>query len=215
MNSQLQKSSLISLLRESGCERAEGRVRSTSLLEEMSLVGFIPYTDYSYVQSVMSSVDLNGHLYVAPYLVKFDKDGPVFPYFKKIIKAEGKKYKLEESLYVYPALEDMPEKVLDYSKYKNAGFKRNFSFTGDILQNLMTSRFWVEKDFLIKNADGTCDYIGRDGDWELSDGLGNIVSISNNFLCLCRYMNKVTGMPSYAVLTSDDTIRVLPENEDK
>ena len=74
MSSQLQQFSLIQLVRESGIQRAEGRVRSTSLLEEMSLVGFIPYTDYSYVKSVLYSVDLNGHLYVAPYLVKFSED---------------------------------------------------------------------------------------------------------------------------------------------
>lgn len=66
MNSQLQKSSLFSLLRETGMQRAEGRVRSKSLLEEMSLIGFVPYTDYYLHQLVLSSVDLNGHLYVAP-----------------------------------------------------------------------------------------------------------------------------------------------------
>ena len=67
----------------------------------------------------------------------------------------------------------------------------------------------------IENEDKTYDYIGREGEYELSCGLENIVSISNSFLCLCSYMNKVTGLPSYTVLTAKDAIRVLPENEDE
>ena len=140
------------------------------------------------------------------------EDSTIFPYFKTIKKAFGKKYKLDQNLYVYPALDEVPYKVW-YSNYKGVCFKDKFSFTGEVLQNLTKSKYWEEKDFLKKNDDGTCDYIGRKDEWELTDGLGNIVSISNNFLCLCRYMNKVTGVPSYVVLTSDDTIRVLPKNE--
>ena len=94
MNSQLLKSSLFSLLCDTGMQRAEGRVRSKSLLEEMSLIGFIPYTDYYIHHLLFSSVDLNDHLYVAPYLVKFSKDSPVYPYFKTITSAEGKKYRI-------------------------------------------------------------------------------------------------------------------------
>lgn len=79
----------------------------------------------------------------------------------------------------------------------------------------MIYKKWDKKDLFSKNEDGSYNYTGREGEWELSHGLGNMISISNNFLCLCSYMNKVTGTPSYAVLTSDDTIRVLPENEEE
>lgn len=205
MNSQLLKSSLFSLLCDTGMQRAEGRVRSRSLMEEMSLIGFIPYTDYYKYQLFLSSVDLNDHLYVAPYLVRFSRDTPTYPYFKTITKAMGKKYKIDEKLYIDPILDEVPKFVLQYAHPK-------LPLDGKQLLRLM-SKNWDKRDLFIKNDDGTYDYNGREGEWELSCGLGNIISISNNFLCLCSYMNKVTGTPSYTVLTSDDTIRVLSENE--
>ena len=204
--SQLHTSSLFSLLDETGIQQAEGRVRSKSLLEEMSLVGFVPYTDDYLHQLPLKSFDLNGHLYVAPYLVRFSKDTPVYPYFKTITKATGKQYRVDRNLYIDPIIDEIPDSVLPSNHVK-------LPFDGNQLLRLMGKK-WAQKDMFVKNEDGTYDYIGREGEWELSNGLRNIVSISNNFLCLCSYMNKVTGTPSYAVLTSDDTIRVLPENED-
>ena len=50
VHSHIHKSSLFNLLNETGMQQAEGRVRSKSLLEEMSLIGFIPYTDYYTIQ---------------------------------------------------------------------------------------------------------------------------------------------------------------------
>lgn len=205
--SQLNKSSLFSLLNENGMQRAEGRVRSKSLLEEMSLIGFIPYTDYYTHQLILTSVDLNDHLYVAPYLVRFSKDTPVYPYYKTITKAIGKQYRVDGNLYIDPILDEIPSSVLQYAHFK-------LPLDGIQLLKLIEKK-WDKKDLFIKNEDRTYDYIGREGEWELSCGLGSMLSISNNFLCLCSYMNKVTGLPSYAVLTSDDTIRVLPENEDE
>lgn len=205
-NSQLQKSSLFNLLCDTGMQHAEGRVRSKSLFEEMSLIGFIPHTDYYLHQLTFDAVDLNDHLYVAPYIVKFSKNTPVFPYFKTIAKATGKKYRIDEKLYIDPILDEIPKSILQNAR---------FSFpplNGNKLIRLISAK-WDKKDLLIKNEDDTYDYIGREGDLELSGGLGNSVYISNNFLCLCTYMNKVTGTPCYIVLTSDDVIRVLPENE--
>lgn len=205
--SQLHKSSLFGLLNETGMQQAEGRVRSKSLLEEMSLIGFVPYTDYYMHQLVLSSVDLNDHLYVAPYLVKFSKDTPVYPYFKTITRATGKQYRIDGQLYIDPIIDEIPSSVLQYAHFK-------LPLDGNQLLRLMGKK-WDKKDMFVKNEDLTYDYIGREGEWELSHGLGKMISVSNNFLCLCSYMNKVTGTPSYAVLTSDDTIRVLPEDEDE
>lgn len=205
INSQLHKSSLYNLLCNTGMQRAEGRVRSKSLLEEMALIGFIPYTDYYLHQLVLSSVNLNDHLCVAPYLVRFSKETPVYPYYKTITKATGKKYRIDGKLYIDPILDEIPKSVLQHAQFK-------LPLDGNQLLKLMDKK-WDKKDLFIRNDDGTHEYIGRKGEWELSCGLGNMVSISNNFLCLCSYMNRVTGIPSYTVLTSDDTIRVLPENE--
>ncbi len=207
VHSHIHKSSLFNLLNETGMQQAEGRVRSKSLLEEMSLIGFIPYTDYYTIQLALNSVDLNGHLYVAPNLVKFSKDTPAYPYFRTITKATGKQYRIDGKLYIDPILDEIPSCILQYAHFKQP-------FNGNQLLKMIYKK-WDKKDLFSKNEDGSYNYTGREGEWELSHGLGNMISISNNFLCLCSYMNKVTGTPSYAVLTSDDTIRVLPENEEE
>lgn len=208
MYSQLHKSSLFSLLNETGIQQAEGRVRSKSLLEEMSLIGFIPYTDYYLnLLDFGINIDLNDHLFVAPFLVRFSKDTPVYPFFKTISKAEGKKYKLDRSLYIDSIIDKIPDYVLQWKKLTRP-------LTGEDFLKMRTKQ-WNPESLLESDDEGNPQYVGKKDEWELSCGLGTIISISNNFLCLCSYMNKVTGTPSYAVLTSDDTIRVLSENEDK
>lgn len=206
--SQLHKSSLFNLLNETGMQQAEGRVRSKSLLEEMSLVGFIPYTDcYLHQLDFGISIDLNDHLFVAPFLVRFSKDTPVYPFFKTILKAKGKKYKLDGSLYIDSIIDEIPDYVLKWRELARP-------LTGEAFLKMRTKQ-WNPESLLESNDNGDPQYVGKEDDLELCCGLGNMISISNNFLCLCSYMNKVTGRPSYAVLTSDDAIRVLPENEDE
>lgn len=206
--SELHKSSLAYLLNETGLQQAEGRVRSISLLEEMSLIGFIPYTKYFTIQSILNPANLNSRLFVAPYFVKFSQDTPAYPYFKKISMAKGKQYRVDGKLYIDPILKEIPSSTLRVYEGLSLPFNGN-----QLLQLLKKRR--VREDLFIENEDKTYDYIGREGEYELSCGLENIVSISNSFLCLCSYMNKVTGLPSYTVLTAKDTIRVLPENEDE
>jgi len=206
MYSQLHKSSLYSLLRQTGIQQAEGRVRSKSLLEEMSLIGFIPYTEYSIeLWNFGLNVDLNNHLYVAPNLIKFSKDTPAYPYFRAIEAAEGKKYKMDNRLIIDSIIDKIPEYVL---KYKDIARP----FTGEAFLKIRTKQ-WNPESLLEDSGNGEHFYVGKRDEWELSCGLADIISVSNNFLCLCSYINKVTGTPSYAVLTSDDAIRVLPEDE--
>lgn len=206
--SQVYESSIHSLLCKTGIQQAEGRVRSISLMEEMSLIGFIPYSINHLLQFDMGlNINLNDNLCVAPYLVKFSKDTPVYPYFKTIKSATGNKYRIDNNLYIDPILNEIPENILKYNHIK-------LPFCGKALLQLMGKK-WDKKDLFVQNEDGTYDYFGRNGEWELSYGIGQFVSISNNFLCLCHYMNQITGKPSYAVLTSNDTIRVLSEKENE
>ena len=118
MKSQLQNSSLFDLLCVNGMQRAEGRVRSKSLLEEMSLIGFIPYTNnYLFYLGYRLNIDLNDHLFVAPYLVRFSKNTPVYPYFKTISKATGKKYKVDSNLFINPIFDEELSSDLSEIKY--------------------------------------------------------------------------------------------------
>ncbi|MBQ7462778.1 MAG: hypothetical protein IJS63_11175 [Bacteroidaceae bacterium] len=109
MDSQLQKFCIYNLLQKTGVQHAEGRVHSKSLMEELSLIGFIPYTDnYLLQKDIGMGVDLNGHLYVAPHLVRFSTDTPIYPYFSTITKAKGNKYCVDENLFIDTILDKAP-----------------------------------------------------------------------------------------------------------
>ena len=58
---------------------------------------------------------------------------------------------------------------------------------------------------------GQYAYLGMDFDWELSRG--HIQCICRDFLCLCSYMNEVTGNITYVLLPSTDVYKILEVDE--
>lgn len=208
INSELKKSSIANLLVQHGNLRAEGKVRTEYKVETMNLTGFIPYTNYfmQYEYLVMN-VDLNTHLYVAPFLVKFSEGGPVFPYFKYIAVASEKKYHVDGNLYADTVLDSIPEQVVRSARC-------NVPFNGRQMLRIMRNRRMEQYMNLFEKIDDeNYNYLGREGEYVLSGGLGNTIAISKDCLCLCSYVNNVTGRISYVVLPSDEVIKVLPEEE--
>ena len=229
MNPELQKNSIRSLLQEKGELTASGRVRSESLSEEMSLIGFIPYSYYSRFTLLSLKADLNDQLIVSPYFVRFSKQDSVLPIFRTIRSAKGKKYLIDEKL----TIDSVPETVLSKAtgKYvyefrneltqpllgrklvelrKKLTFKRKGSF--EQLFDGYIEKIEFEKDSIEEN-ELDIQYIAQNDDWELSGHVAHMITITNDFLCLCSYMNKITGLPSYTVLCADDIIRVLSDHE--
>jgi hypothetical protein len=207
MENQLQKSSVKNLLQEEGIQHATGRVRSASLQEEMSLVGFVPYSLSNLYLQLAMYMDLNDGLIVTPYCIKFSKINTVYPIFKSIQLASRNKYEIDDSLIIGTIVDDIPERNFKALKIPSPFLNRM------VLQRLLMQN-WDKKNLFENAGDGTVRYIARENEFELSDGLGRLICISNDFLCLCRYMNKVTGLPSFTILTSEDTIRVIPENKE-
>lgn len=198
ISSQLYESNISSLLQSSGEQKAIGRVRSASLSEEMSLIGFVAYTPF------LINVDLNDHLIVTPYLIRFSKDNTLFPVCKSVRKAKGQKYKIDHHLLIDPMLEEIPDFVLKYAKVSRP-------LTGDTLLSLMSKK-WDKKDFFEQVEDGSYLYVARDNELELTGLTGKLTCITDDFLCLCTYMNKVTWMPTYTLLPPFDVIRCFSEN---
>lgn len=210
-NTQLEQSSIKSLLQAKGVQQATGRVRSEYLLEEMSLIGFVPYSVYFDYFLEESKIDLNSHLYVTPYLLRCSSSDSPIPVFHTIRRAAEKEYCIENNLLIDSNLDEI---IHVGAPYLTKNINYNKPLRADKLVELIKKDRNVCNLFITKE-DGTYHYIGKDSDIELSGGIGNIKCISNDFLCLCTYMNKVTGLPSYTLLPSDNTIRVLPETEDE
>lgn len=213
VNNQLHNSSLYSLLHETGMQQAEGRVCSVSLLEEMSLIGFIPhgvcYNDVGYTHyKIAQGLNMNGKLIVTPNLVRFESGEPI-PVFKSIRKIEsGKKYKITERFLIDTI----------YEERKNAEKDLISLWKGSELLNKAREKrlgkLSIKQDVFEIQEDGNVYYTAHDKELEFSHCYNDTICISSDFLCLCAYINKVTGLPSYTVLSSEETVRVLSKQED-
>lgn len=205
MNLQLQESSIKGLLKSTGFQEAKGRVRSESLQEEMSLIGFLPFSVFYSNYDLSFNIDLNNHLIVTPYYIRFSKDSAIFPIFTSIAFAEGKRFILHKHLLLDHIIDEMPDLIAKQYESKNR------PLNGKILLNII--KRWKNENLFEKNEDGTLFYIGRSKEWEMKRSLDDWNCVTNDFLCLCSYMNKITGLPSYTVLMSDDVIRILSEDK--
>ena len=201
----LEQTSIKNNLQKVGIEIAKGKVKVEYFEEELSLFGFIPYNVYKNNLHLSVNVNLNEDIIVTPYLVRFDNKSYPIPLFKKIGLAKDKKYNLNKDLLIDTRLEDVPEfyfkKILDNSPF------HPLPIPGDNFLKYMDKAYNKKKVYLERKEDRTCDYIGQEGELLLSQSALNVSCISNDFVCLCCYENKVTGRLSYIVLPSNDVIR--------
>lgn len=215
MKSDLGNFSLYNLLKENGAQEAIGKVRSINLYKEtgeMELIGFIPYKHCNLRQfDCVLNINLNSSLYVAPNLVQFSRDTPVYPFFKKISSAKEKKYKVGRNVFIYSVFDEIPSHMLQKTKFK-------YPYDGEQLKKVLsTSTKWGNLYGLFKRDEDEKElcYTGNEDDCELSCGIENMIAISDDFLCLCAYINKVTGSISYVVFHSKEVVRVFSENDNE
>ena len=99
MKNQLKKASILNLLLESDTQYAIGRVHSLSLDEEMSLIGFLPYTvtDKIYLYDSFY-VNLNDDIIVTPHVVRCRHNRAIIPIFHTINKAFNNRYFIMNNL---------------------------------------------------------------------------------------------------------------------
>jgi hypothetical protein len=208
MNSQLQKSSIRSLLQSKGKEYAAGRVKTESMQTEMTLMGFVPYpigstNENSDLYKQLLDIDLNSHLIVTPFFIRYEGLSKIYPVFKIISLSNGCKYKLDKNLIVETIRRELPHYIVE----KITGF-----LDGNAIKNIKGYKSFPS-NLIEMDENKELYYTPNDNDYVLSESLGELVCVSDYFLCLCMFINSVTGAPSYAVFPPEDIVRVIPKNE--
>lgn len=204
MNSQLQLSSIREILLNKGEIYAKGRVKSESMQEEMSLIGFVPYLEGADLPldlySTLLQCDLNAHLIVTPFFIRYSDDKNIYPVFKSISLTKGNKYKVNKNLII--------ETI--YGSWVKGTPRLSRPFYGD---NIISKRNLkgFPSDRFETDENKEMYYLSKEQEFVLTESLGDVVCISDYFLCLCSFINSVTGMPSYTVFIPDDLIKVLPK----
>ena len=188
--------------------RAEGKVRSYGMKSDITLLGVIPYQPYDITN--MERCFLNKPFFVTPYMIRFyDSNSPI-SIFKNLKKACGQKYVLNDLFCSFSnrVFANISPYILN-NKSETA-----LPINGTTLLKIVSKekRYNLEKLTQYDFSDDAVSYIGQDEDWELS--VGRIVCVADDFVCLCSYMNTVTGKLDYVLLPPEDVYIVLPEEED-
>lgn len=201
MNSQLQLSSIREILLNKGDMYAKGRVKSESMQEEMSLIGFVPYLEGANLPldlySTLLQCDLNAHLIVTPFFIRYGDDKNIYPVFKSISLTNGHKYKVDKNLII--------ESIYgSWAKGAQRPLYGNYIISKRHHNGFPSDRFETDEN-------KETYYLSKEQEFVMTESLGELVCVSDYFLCLCSFINSVTGMPSYTVFIPDDLIKVLPK----
>ncbi len=178
MNSQLQLSSIREILLNKGEIYAKGRVKSESMQEEMSLIGFVPYLEGADLPldlySTLLQCDLNAHLIVTPFFIRYSDDKNIYPVFKSISLTNGNKYKVNKNLII--------ETI--YGSWVKGASRPLY---GDYI---ISKRNWkgFPSDRFETDENKDTYYLSKEQEFVLTNSLGDIVCISDYFLCLCSFI---------------------------
>lgn len=210
-NVKLEQSSIKNLVLDVKMEEAIGKVLSKSLGIEMSLVGFIPYSkDYKAQLSLAAYYNLNDKLIVTPYFIRFSQSPKLIPIFRSIGLLKAEEIAITNFVTIGTIYDLIPDNVLKISKISTPFIDK------DQLDYIM-SQTWDKKNLLKKDENGVIKYFSRShknsNDFAIQciivmlSALGDKIFVTNDYLCLCKYVNSVTGEYSYTILLSEDVIR--------
>ena len=201
MDSQLQVSTIREIVLSKGLLNAHGQVKSELIQEDMSLIGFVPFfegADLPHdIYSTLLQCDLNTHLIVTPFFIRYSDDKNIYPVFKSISLTNGNKYKVDKNLII--------ESI--YGSWAK-GAQRPL-YGDSILSKRRYNGFPSDRFETDENQDTY--YLSGKQEFVMTESFGKLVGISDYFLCLCSFINSVTGMPSYTVFMPDYLIKVLPK----
>lgn len=216
MENQLNKSCVINILHKSGSLQAEGKVRSIHFDDEMSLIGFIPFSSTPEKATLLFS--MNDELIVTPFRVRSKSFQMTFPVMKYITSTKGKEYFVDKNL----RIASIETYAFLNSSYGFFAYQENPTpyNTSSIVSKIEKYHICLGK--ISRDENGFLNYIPAAEEFEFSRENNTYTSsaetkqlkvstytyIADNFLCLCTFINKVTGLVSYAVFNPEDIIKV-------
>jgi len=187
--------------------KAEGKVRSYGMKSDITLLGVIPYQPFD-VAGIERCI-LNKPFFVTPYMIRFhDSNSPIMIY-KNLKKACGQKYILNDLFYSFSnrVFSNISPHILNNSS------ETALPINGAKLLKILSKekKYNYPKLTQYEFSEDAVSYIGQDEEWELT--VGRLVCVTDDFICLCSYMNSVSGKLDYVLLPPEDVYFVLPEDK--
>ena len=177
------------------------RITTESELIPLELVGFVPINQTDFYDITKFIVGIN---YIR---LEFDpwgnkKEHRSFPIAKKIEQQKTDKLIIDNTFVLIPNLDNNTQTSLKlYQKYFG-------TISGNIEKN--KSNLLKTKEFILE--DENLYYILKENEMSFSRG-NKIFGISDYFLCLCSYINPITGKLEYVIKQPDELIITLQKNK--
>lgn len=191
---------------------AEGTIRCQEYNLEMNLIGFLPYNrTWSFLY-----LDLNAKMSVAPYWVKF-KDSSFFLKVENHAKLSKDKKIYLHNNNILPIRDmanfvknqncDSHKKKDDFNKKYEDYMKTQNKATAEALIKAAENEVLV--DFLLIDDESQIYYNPDNNPIVFWDDNSLKEIVADSFLCLCTYINPVTGLISYAALSPERCIYTI------
>ena len=201
--------SITAILEENGYIQARDILATSLLIPKLQIIGFIPEQQnlkpLETYRNSMSELSLKNDELELMY--NFNSNIIVNSYR---IRIEGAK----RTLAVMTNIEKLPqgECTMDNDSINVNNVSSPIKIIGKSFSTVVLSHNLIKEEEAEKNivkykADGSL--------YQFSREIGNYKIIASSFICLCRYINSVTGLPSYILLSPQEVYKIRePENNE-
>ena len=185
MSELLNNSNILNLLQKEGCMEA-GLIAIDPLLEQkMQVIGFVPCRmDLAITTTALDFLDMNTEIIVNPFCMRCKNSKQTLPIMTHIKSVENSIYEVGDLCYV----------VSEKGIYNLQGKK-------------YTTFIYLTESFCKYNDDAN-SYKTENPLFEFSRQIGKYKVISEMFMCLCRYINPVTGIQNFMLKFPQDIIKI-------
>jgi len=201
--------SITAILEENGYIQAGDILATSLLIPKLQIIGFIPeQQDLKPLETYRNSM--------SELSLKNDELELMFNFNSNIIvnsyriRIEGAK----RTLAVMTNIEKLPqgEYTMDNDSINVINVSSPIKIIGKSFSTVVLSHNLIKEEEAEKNivkykADGSL--------YQFSREIGKYKIIASSFICLCRYINSVTGLPSYILLSPQEVYKIRePENNE-
>ncbi len=200
--------SITAILEENGYIQAGDILATSLLIPKLQIIGFIPeQQDLKPLETYRNSMselslkndelelmfNFNSNIIVNSYRIRIEGAKRTLAVMTNIEKLPQGEYTMDnDSINVINV--SSPIKIIE----------KSFS-TVVLSHNLIKEE--AEKNIVKYKADGSL--------YQFSREIGKYKIIASSFICLCRYINSVTGLPSYILLSPQEVYKIRePENNE-